>query len=667
MAGRRATRELHPPYRPDVDGLRAVAVLSVVVFHFFPNTLVGGFVGVDVFFVISGFLISRIIIGGLEQGTFSFAGFYARRVRRIFPALLLVLAASLAFGWIALLTNEYEQLGGHAAASAAFVANFVFWNESGYFDNAAFTKPLLHLWSLSVEEQFYIYWPLFLWLAWRRRIGLLRVAIVIALLSFAANVIVTARDPVAAFYSPFTRFWELMLGAVIAHAALHVRPAPRVAALAPFASVLGGALVLAGVVFIGERNFPGWQALLPTAGAALLILAGPLAPLNRTLLSTPLMVGIGRISYPLYLWHWPLLAFARIVHGELGMGMKAMLLVATVVLAILTYQLVERPVQSTTRRAPVNALLCVLMAAFGGTGLLVAAQEGLEQRAVVQANLRLERTARWPPFTAPCSSMAATQKSLFQCQVDMREPPRFALLGDSKAGALFPGLFRTSAPGGTWLFVGSGASGPLLPVISGDPLYSYVSAPAVDMALRTIEDTKSVETVVIAAAARALFGLANDSSIADLPASGNYGAAFHGLDASVSRLVAAGKRVILLVDNPTLPHMEDCLGRKTSSELVNGLLAAPANPQCRITVARHLELSRRYRDLLEAVRARHPREVSVFDTIPILCDSEAGVCTAMRDGRLLYGVTDHISEYASLLVGRELNAQLRPAGAGRAP
>lgn len=667
MKDRRAPRETHLAYRPDIDGLRAVAVLSVVVFHFFPRTLGGGFVGVDVFFVISGFLISRIIIGGLEQGTFSFAGFYARRARRIFPALLLVLAASLAFGWIALLANEYEQLGGHAAAGAAFLSNFVLWNESGYFDNATVTKPLLHLWSLSVEEQFYICWPLLLWLAWRRGVGLLRVAVITALLSFGLNLIVTARDPVAAFYSPFTRFWELMLGAAMAHATVHVRPSPRVAALAPFASLLGAALVLVGVVFISERNFPGWQALLPTAGAALLIVAGPLAPVNRTFLATPVMIGLGRISYPLYLWHWPLLAFVRIVHGEVGTGMKATLLVATLVLATLTYRLVERPVRSATRRAPVNALLCVLLAACGAAGLLVAAQEGVQQRAVVQGNLRLERAARWPPFTAPCPFLPATQKHLLQCHADMREPPRFALLGDSKAGALFPGLFRTAAPGGTWLFVGSGASGPLLPVLSGDPLYSYVSAHAVDFALRTIEETKSVETVVIAAAARALFGLANDTSIADLPASRNYLSALNGLDATVSRLTAAGKRVVLLVDNPTLPHMEDCVGRKTSSDLVNGLLAAAANPQCRITIARHLELSRQYRELLEAVRARHPGEVSVFDTVPILCDRDSGVCAAMRDGRLLYGFTDHISEYASLLVGRALNAQLRPAGAGRAP
>ena len=152
----------HPKYRPDIDGLRAIAVLSVVCFHAFPDLLKGGFIGVDIFFVISGFLISTIIFENLDKGTFSFSEFYSRRIKRIFPALLLVLIACYSFGWFALLADEHKQLGKHIAAGAGFVSNFVFWNESGYFDNAAETKPLLHLWTLGIEEQFYIIWPLLL-------------------------------------------------------------------------------------------------------------------------------------------------------------------------------------------------------------------------------------------------------------------------------------------------------------------------------------------------------------------------------------------------------------------------------------------------------------------------------------------------------------------------
>lgn len=155
----------HPKYRPDIDGLRAIAVLLVVTFHAFPELLQGGFVGVDIFFVISGFLISTILFRSCATGTFSFAAFYSRRIRRIFPALILVLIVSYGLGWIVLLDGEFKQLGKHIAAGAGFASNLVFWSEAGYFDNASETKPLLHLWSLGVEEQFYIVWPVIIWLA----------------------------------------------------------------------------------------------------------------------------------------------------------------------------------------------------------------------------------------------------------------------------------------------------------------------------------------------------------------------------------------------------------------------------------------------------------------------------------------------------------------------
>src|SRR6188768_2812844 len=180
---------LHPKYRPDIDGLRAVAVLAVVAFHAFPGRLSGGFIGVDVFFVISGYLISTIIFENLDKGTFSFAEFYARRIKRIFPALLIVLAASVVAGWYTLLADEYKQLGKHVAAGAGFVSNLVFWAEAGYFDLTSPAKPLLHLWSLGIEEQFYIVWPLLLWIAWKQKFSLLTLSVCVAILSFSLNAI----------------------------------------------------------------------------------------------------------------------------------------------------------------------------------------------------------------------------------------------------------------------------------------------------------------------------------------------------------------------------------------------------------------------------------------------------------------------------------------------
>ena len=206
----------HSKYRPDIDGLRAIAVLSVVAFHAFPSWIRGGFIGVDVFFVISGYLISTIIFENLDKGTFSFSEFYSRRIRRIFPALLLVLIACFAFGWFALLADEYKQLGKHIAAGAGFISNFILWNESGYFDNSADAKPLLHLWSLGIEEQFYIVWPLLLWFVWKRKFNLLTITIVLAVASFILNLKGVKQDMVATFYSPQPRFWELLCGSLLA-------------------------------------------------------------------------------------------------------------------------------------------------------------------------------------------------------------------------------------------------------------------------------------------------------------------------------------------------------------------------------------------------------------------------------------------------------------------
>lgn len=197
---------LHPKYRPDIDGLRAIAILSVVGFHAFPDFIPGGFVGVDIFFVISGFLISSIIFKELSSNSFSFANFYARRIKRIFPALILVLSACLLFGWFILLFDEFQQLGKHVAAGAAFISNFVLKKESGYFNVAAELKPLLHLWSLGIEEQFYILWPLLLVFSNRFKFNFLKLTILLAAISFLLNVMRVGDSMTSAFYNPKTRF-----------------------------------------------------------------------------------------------------------------------------------------------------------------------------------------------------------------------------------------------------------------------------------------------------------------------------------------------------------------------------------------------------------------------------------------------------------------------------
>jgi peptidoglycan/LPS O-acetylase OafA/YrhL len=350
----------HVKYRPDIDGLRAVAVISVLIFHAFPRWLAGGYVGVDIFFVISGYLISSILFTGLMEGTFSFGEFYARRARRIFPALITVLLATVLFGWYVLTPDEFSTLGKHVAAGSGFVGNITLWLESGYFDTSSDVKPLLHLWSLGVEEQFYIVWPLLLWGVWRRNWNLLTVGALLFLVSFVANVAFIHDHADAVFYLSVTRFWELLAGAGLAYVSVVKNQAlvgffgEAWTAIVRNAFSFLGLLLLVAAIFTIDKSHavPGWWALVPVAGAVLVIAAGPQALLNRFLLGNRVAVAIGLISYPVYLWHWPLLAYGRIFYGnDMSKELRFGLLLASLVLASATYFLIEKWLRRPNPRA----------------------------------------------------------------------------------------------------------------------------------------------------------------------------------------------------------------------------------------------------------------------------------------------------------------------------
>ena len=354
----------HLEYRPDVDGLRAIAVLAVIVFHAFPTLLPGGFVGVDVFFVISGFLISGIILRGLSRGRFRLLEFYGRRIKRIFPALIVMLVGVWALGRAMLLADEFQRLGKHVASGAGFMFNLTLYMDTKpYF--GAITSPLIHLWSLGVEEQFYLFWPLFLLATWKLGKKQFGVMIAVAIISFILNVSAVSAHLLAAFYLPWNRLWELALGGVLAYSQLgktgrldrsdpgwSARESRLTMLLAPSArGVIGVLLILASCAVIDERRaFPGWWALGPCLGAFLLISAGPQSWINRHLLGHRSMVFIGLISYPLYLWHWPLLSFAHTANWRgFTPAVKLAAVAISFVLATLTYKYIERPIRSSPK------------------------------------------------------------------------------------------------------------------------------------------------------------------------------------------------------------------------------------------------------------------------------------------------------------------------------
>ena len=438
------TRERTLPYRPDVDGLRAVAIAAVVTFHAFPAGVRGGFTGVDVFFVISGYLISSIIWRGLADGTFTFAWFYGRRALRLFPALVLVLAATLAAGRWLFLPDAYETLGKDVAAAAAFVSNLVLWQEADYFGESAALRPLTHLWSLAVEEQFYLVFPLVL-VAVRRSWRLAGVMLtVLFAASFAWNLQTAGSDAAAAFFLLPSRFWELLAGAGLAY--VQVNRGPLGARGANVLSLAG--LALLPLAFFGPSAgsvFPGWWALAPTGAAVLLIAAGPAALFNRRVLGSAPFVLLGRISYPLYLWHFPALVLARVQWGpSLPAWATVAVVVFSVVLAYGTFRLVELPVRAVFAERRRRAVFLVApIAAAGCAGLAVFFAGGLPGR--IPTDVQRLTTVAFDHQSAYRQSRCFLQswQGARAFRPDCVDPGRGKLVllwGDSHAAHLYPGL-----------------------------------------------------------------------------------------------------------------------------------------------------------------------------------------------------------------------------------
>ncbi|MES2528841.1 MAG: acyltransferase family protein [Bdellovibrionota bacterium] len=361
-------------YRADVDGLRAIAILSVVIFHAFPALFPGGYAGVDVFFVISGYLITSIILRQNRDKTFSFIEFYLKRVIRLFPSLGIVLFSTLVAGWFFLLPAEFKPLGKHATSGAGFLANISLYKEVGYFNSSSDMKPLLHLWSLGIEEQFYFFWPLILFITWKKfPAKIVWICIALISISFILNVTKVSIKPEYTFYMPQTRFWELFVGCFLA--TIEFKGLKSFSKLSSFFSLIGFLLISTSFILLTKTSkFPGYWALLPVFGTGLVVYAGPHAYLNRMFFSNRILVFIGLISYPLYLWHWPLLSFNTVINnGEGPAKERAALLVLSIVFAILTYRFFEIPSRNYfyKKKWLVTISLTGLVLVSGLMGLLI--------------------------------------------------------------------------------------------------------------------------------------------------------------------------------------------------------------------------------------------------------------------------------------------------------
>ena len=584
-------------YRPDIDGLRAIAVISVVLYHAFPGNICGsGFVGVDIFFVISGFLISSIIYRGMERrikgtGTarpFSFIDFYSRRVRRIFPSLIVCLAVFLVLGWFILLPDEYSLFGKHAAGASAYVSNFILWSETGsYFQVSSQTKPLLHLWSLGIEEQFYLIWPLLLFITYRLRLSVFALAAAGAMASFGFELYFVDEAPSAAFYSPLLRFWELMAGGILAwliiyksepfsnlqyrtgvclSAVLHRRLSKQdsIRLCGNMLSAVGMVLILLAVSVLDSREFPGYKALLPVMGAVLMIAAGKDAFLNRCFLSNRVMVWAGLISYPLYIWHWPFLSFAFIAGGGLPEpAVRIACIILAVIMSALTYYFVEPRLRWGCDAGAKTLGLLAVMAIIGGTGFAIMRQEGFPSRVddpdqplIDVSELRMEDDGRRCLESIPDWKKLSENLDITQCRFQRPSGKNtIAVIGDSHGGHLYAGLTAETGENDGVAVFPAGCAVPLIGLhAAADPWSVRVyperknSEYLISEAFFYILSHKNIKKVVLAH--NPVCSWKNVIDTYNRRNHSFYSILKDGFDRTYSTLTKAGKEIYVVLDNP---------------------------------------------------------------------------------------------------------------------
>ena len=630
-------------YRPDIDGLRAVAVLSVMIFHIFPEWLPGGFIGVDVFFVISGYLITSILLTEVVQtGSINFPAFYGRRILRIFPALGIVLLASLLAGWFVLFADEYKMLGKHVAAGASFIANFAYWSEAGYFDVRSEAKPLLHLWSLGIEEQFYIIWPFGLWLLLKAGKTARLTIWTLVLLSFTGSVVWVWLDRTAAFYNPLFRVWELLAGALIAIGGDRILPGARLL-IHPLASAVGLCLIGVGSILLNKQiPFPGLAALLPVMGAMAVIASASEEGRCKRVLSSPIMVGIGKISYPLYLWHWPLLAFSFVLVGARpGVEVRAGIVVIALLLATLTYWCVERPVRKLPVRWAIGGLL-VGLTILGLLGKNIFDRDGLERirhrKMIVLSDtvnkdfldfeklgLITEDVCAYP-FRFPERDV---------CLVTHKDrAATAAVVGDSHALHAFWGLSAVlDSQGINLLLQGKGACVPLLSYVPSHDINHC--QPDMNKTLHRLAQDPDIHHVFLVFRGRYLSAHADVLTISSFQ---------EDMERTLALLTHAGKRVYLFQPvaepgfDPRLCMGNLPMGRKPPFPCV---IDRSTNDAQAATLLR-----------IEASVLRKFPQVQWIDPNVGLCEQEE--CPLVQEGRSIFKDDNHLSIHGSYLSARGL-------------
>ena len=638
--------ELKISYRPDIDGLRAIAVLGVILYHAYPSTLPGGFVGVDVFFVISGYLITSIIFSSLARAEFSFIEFYCSRVRRIYPALLIVVVFVEVVGYFGMLPDELKLLGGHSIGGMFFFSNIIYYFESGYFDVASHLKPLLHLWSLGIEEQYYLFWPLLVYFIYLRfgKLPLVFIISTLLVVSFVLGVVFVQIDKEAAFYLLPFRFWELAVGALLA---VYIEPAiNRISSqgnhvysfIRSSVGCLGFFIIILSFFFLNsDLRFPGYYAAAPVIGAMFVILSGAKGWVNKYVLSRRSLVSIGLISYPLYLWHWPILSYQTLFSYHAPSLISRLLAVlSSFLLAFLTYQFVERRVRRWLLRPTVAVLIffsfCVAMIGGGFNKVNLNPSANMAYSDLSEL--------RWPePLASNKECKAVFNFNGRFCALYNDYPVKVAVIGDSHANHFSPGLAKLYAESKVGL-VNLGATG-CAPVNNVSDFVGDKGCINIPIALDMVKKNEEIKIVFLAARWSGSY----INHLEKLQA---------GLVETIKDLQRVGKKVVILDEVP-IPKFDIRTCVKNRPFMLDQ--QSKESKDCTFDRQQYEKNAHSVRELLSQV-TDSSRDFLKVDLLDHLC-SEI-LCDGRYHGRLLYRDPTHFSMsgslYAAYLIGLKLNS-----------
>ena len=653
-------------YRRDIDGLRCLAIVPVVLFHVGADYFPAGFVGVDIFFVISGFLITSVIRQEIRQNSFTIAGFYERRCRRILPALIAMISACFFVGYFTMLPGQYADFGSSAMAALLFVSNGFFWRQTGYFSPAAGWMPLLNTWSLAVEEQYYIIFPIFMWMVRRWRVSgqLLVVGIVFAV-SFLMSAYGAYRHPSAAFYLTPFRAWELLLGVLIAYS-----PSPTLAVrwlreLASFAGLL--MLLVPIVVYDARTPFPGFAAVVPCLGTAILLVAGGAgSSIVKSVLSHRVLVFVGLISYSLYLWHWPVFVFMRLrlAQTELPTDLALLGTLLSFCIAVLSWHFVEKPFRrreafDRSRIFIYSATSALLTLAIAGG---VRLSDGIPGRVVPQALAFEEASKDVDPFQDRCRGRVRDPLCDFGGQESTAVS--FALWGDSHASAFRPALEEAMK--------GSGRRGTLIwldecpPLIGAENMdgTGFVECRALrERALDFLtEPDNSIETVFLSArwltyATGSLSGargsrtwLIKDEQSVELSLEENGRVFIRSMNKTIEELRSADKNVVLLGGVPEVGwNLPPILALSLQHRL-----NLPQPPSHTETEKKHAAVDRVFTEMARG------DGVTFIPVWSLLCPEQ---CLIIHDNRPIYSDGHHLSLFgAKSFLGAALKERFETSG-----